>query len=68
MKIKDLLDACQDMVNKGYGDRTVFVADDEDSPGCHELFYFFRTDPRNMRKYDKNGVIKDYGNSVVLGP
>lgn len=67
MTVKQIHNACEELINKGYGDHAVLVSDDDEGNGFHEMFYLFTAEPENVAKIieycnvprgtDPNGVV-----------
>ena len=68
MTIKQLLEACQEAVNKGYGDKQILISDDDEGNGYHTLYFGFTTDDPSIKLCSACGLFQDDNNpdNVVL--
>lgn len=69
LTVNDLFKACQNAIDKGYGDRKVLISQDDEGNGFHELFYDF-IEAEQFKSYssvyfpvDK----KELSNYLILG-
>ena len=71
MTVKELKNLCEEIINKGFGDHNVIVADDEEGNGYHDLFYPFMTNTEMVKSAVAwsccPGNISDPDHSVILG-
>ena len=71
MTVNELKYLCEDIINKGYGDHNVVIADDEEGNGYHDLFYPFITDQEIVKSavcWSCNPrAVSDVDHSVILG-
>lgn len=52
IKVTDLLKICKNAVDKGLGDKYIFISQDDEGNGFHALFHSFTTN------------VKDYADSL----
>ena len=66
--IKELLEACQEQIDAGNGDKKILISRDDEGNGYHALNYLFSedvwdyTDPYEMRMTEE-----EFENSIILG-
>ena len=66
--VKELLEACQEQVEKGNGDKGILLSRDDEGNGYHSCFYLFSedvfefTDPEEMQM-----PAEDLANCFILG-
>jgi hypothetical protein len=68
MTVKELLQACEKQVAKWNGDRIIFISNDEDWNGWHEIINHFVSNPEIIKDYDEYEEVKNRYNydEVVL--
>lgn len=64
MTVKELYKNCLKQIQKGNGDKTIYISDDEEGNGYHELFYSFTEE---VAEYDMYGQIEKPKESIILG-
>jgi hypothetical protein len=70
MTIKQLLEACQEVVSKGYGDKQILISDDDEGNGYHTLYFGFTIDDPSINLCSAFGMFQDDNNPddvVLLG-
>ena len=70
MTINELLLACQKQVAKWNWDKIVFISNDDDWNGWHEIINSFVSKPETIENYDEFGDISryyEYDQVVLLG-
>lgn len=65
--VNKLLDYCLKQIAKWNGDKVVWVVNDDDGNGIHELPCWFTTDKEEIDAINCYGECKDTTNIVVLG-
>lgn len=54
MTVKDLKELCEKEINKGNADKVIYVADDEEGNGFHQLPYGFTHDKEILEDIIEN--------------
>ena len=68
--VKELKMACDYLIRKGYGDKTVLLSSDDEGNEYHTLYYTFLTDKEEIRQLREYGMFHDNNNAedvVILG-
>lgn len=67
--VNQLFNACMVQMNKGNGDKEVYISRDDEGNGYHKLFYGFTDNPDDLREIDSfcGDLEGDYENKVILG-
>lgn len=54
--VKQLLEACEQEVAKGHGNKIVFISSDDEGNDFHPLFYLFtELDEKNTKEFNEWG-------------
>lgn len=64
MTIYDLKKLCEREITKGNGNKEIWLSNDDEGNGYHEMFYGFTAD---VAENDLWGSIDDYENTIILG-
>lgn len=64
LTVKDLFKACQEQILKGNGDKIIYLSNDDEGNGYHQMFYLFTED---VAENDMWGEIKDPETKIILG-
>ena len=64
MTVAKLLAICKEQVAKGNGDKTIYLSDDDEGNGYHEMFYGFS---ENVSELDMWGSIDNPNQAIILG-
>ena len=64
MTINDLLKLCIEQIQKGNGNKTIYLSDDDEGNGYHEMYYGFSNEVKELDFY---GTIKDPEDAIILG-
>ncbi len=64
MTVIELAKLCVAELKKGNGNKIIFISDDEEGNGYHDLIYGFGT---NVKELDMWGAIADPDNAIILG-
>ena len=64
MTVENLLAICQEQVAKGNGKKVIYLSDDDEGNGYHEMFYGFS---ENVKELDMWGSISKPSKSIILG-
>lgn len=62
--VKDLLKACREQVAKGNGDKIIYLSNDDEGNGYHQMFFLFSEEVSELDVWDE---IKDPENKIILG-
>lgn len=68
--VRELAKACQDMIKRGYGDRTVLIPSDDEGNEYHTLWYSFITNEEEIKMCSEYGMFHDNNDPsevVLLG-
>ena len=63
MTVKDLLKHCEYQINKGNGNKEIYVSNDDEGNGYHKLIFTFS---ENVSELDEYGQV-DKKNGIILG-
>lgn len=71
MTVYELYKLCEEQVEKGNGNKSVVVPDDEEGNGYHDLFYPFLTDVDTVRDAidftnSWNHITENDANNIVI--
>ena len=69
LTVNELLEACEEQVKKGNGNKHVIISDDDEGTGYHTLFYSFTDSPDDLKEvleYEADGT-HTVDNCVCLG-
>ena len=66
--VRELYQACEDLIERGLGDKQIVISNDDEGNGFHTLFCTFVSDPYEVEQFkdlfhDKNKVSE----TVILG-
>ena len=71
MTIKELMYACKIEIAKGNGDKEIWLSNDDEGNGFHQLFYEFTDDPQNIKDcfaFSYTNVDEaEIANAIILG-
>lgn len=62
--VKDLLKACREQVAKGNGDKIIYLSNDDEGNGYHQMFFLFSEEVSELDVWDE---IEDPENKIILG-
>jgi hypothetical protein len=68
--VSELYELCRELVDGGYGDKTVVISSDDEGNEYHTLYSGFLTDNDMLGKMERYGMLHDYNNHddiVALG-
>lgn len=70
LTVNKLLKLCLKQVEKWNWEKYIWISDDDEWNGYHQLFFWFTDDADEIRELDDNDIISydedDYNNIVVL--
>lgn len=49
MTVRELLKFCQEAVTDGFGDKQIYISQDDEGNGFHKLYYEFTTSPDDIK-------------------
>lgn len=64
MTVAKLLTICKEQIAKGNGDKNIYLSDDDEGNGYHEMFYGFSED---VAELDMWGSIDEPDKAIILG-
>lgn len=64
MTVERLLAICKQQVAKGNGKKNIYLSDDDEGNGYHEMFYGFS---ENVAELDMWGSISEPNKAIILG-
>ena len=64
MTVNELLTLCVKQTQKGNGNKTIYISDDDEGNGYHEMYYGFTED---VAGNDMWGQIKNPKDKIILG-
>ena len=70
MKVSELLEYCQNAVDSGFGDKQVYISEDDEGNGFHKLHYEFTSEPDDIEVLIKNSRVESgdgVDNIILLG-
>lgn len=54
MNVYELLDACKEQIDKGNGDKYIYISKDDEGNSFHQLLYLFTDDEETVDSYGLN--------------
>lgn len=54
MNVYELLDACKEQIDKGNGDKYIYISQDDEGNSFHQLLYLFTDDEETVDSYGLN--------------
>ena len=70
MLVEELYQQLGDLVRQGYGNREIWIADDEEANGYHEVFAGICTDKEILKEVEEMGMLDEMTSAddiVLLG-
>ena len=71
MKLKDFFLQCKKLMNKGLGDKTLIVSNDNEGNGYHGMFYTLTDVTEEDAKYYEglvyDSIEEDLTNCIIVG-
>lgn len=64
--VKELLEACEEQIAKGNGDKKVYISRDTEDNGFHHLYYLFQDNPSVIKDFDVEGLDESQKEDIVL--
>ena len=69
--VKDLLEACEEQVAKGNGNKEIFISQDDEGNSYHRLFYLFtpltKKSAKEFNDWQGYGDELDPDKHIILG-
>lgn len=65
--VKELLELCQEQIEKGNGDKNIVLSDDNEGNGYHGMFYGFTDNSEDFIDDIYDSETKDFDDTIILG-
>ena len=67
MTVEQLMEACKEQIKQGNGNKTIWISDDDEGNGYHELGYTFTADKEEVSEICDYFSIKGKKRIIFLG-
>lgn len=65
--VKELLELCQEQIEKGNGDKNIVLSDDNEGNGYHGMFYGFTDNSEDFIDDIYDSKTKGFDDTIILG-